>query len=103
MNKIIKKKFVKWLRANKDKQIKCRMRDKKGFCATGGLCDVFDNKVWIYNEEEKLYYYDGWSSLPPPEILKAAEITEAQILHLQDMNDQGKTFDEIADYVESNL
>ena len=99
------KKVVKALRSGEYKQGKDALESKEGYCCLGVMCDVYQketgaklrlNREGIYGsnladqvgvqEWVGLKYMCGDSTYNEP---------------LTDMNDGGKTFSEIADFIES--
>lgn len=106
MNEKIKKQWIEALRSGEYKQGKNYLRNiENNFCCLGVLTDLYCKEK---NEEweliEKTYYFDvskvflsekveGWSGLQ----------NEYSIGTLMTMNDSGKTFKEIADYIEKKL
>lgn len=106
MKKAIKKKWLKALRSGKYKQTEDKLKDKKGFCCLGVLCDIHrkeNKKRWLHNS-----YYDedltlpeeivSWSGLP-----SYNPIIDYRSNTLADLNDEGKTFEEIADVIEKQF
>ncbi len=93
MDKIIKEKWVAALRSGKYTQIRHRLRvaDTNNVCAMGCLIDILDG--WNFREAT-----GAW-----PEYAKAG-LTENIVRVITNKNDEdGKSFREIADYIEKNL
>ncbi len=103
MNKEIANKWCEALRSGKYKQGKASLHDKitNTFCCLGVLCDLgyaipAKNGDQYIDLEENIYG-DIFS------ILKTNEGTYIQgTSSLADLNDSGKTFNEIADIIEQN-
>lgn len=92
--------WVEALRSGKYEQGRDMMRSRGNtFCCLGVLCDVIDDKAWVL--EYNYSWADGEWSIPPPKVTKKAGLNKKIIDTLIDMNDkQGKSFAEIADYLE---
>lgn len=128
MNKEIKEIWVKALRSGKYTQCKGALRkdfsDQKYFCCLGVLCDLHrklvlktSDKVWIKrknaNKEDKTYVRHmhveflpasvaDWAGIP----LNGGPTTRVPLEHGNDLahhNDNGVTFNEIADIIEKEL
>jgi len=113
MKKTVMKRWVKALRSGKYKQSKRKLkRTSKGkdlYCCLGVLCDISKQGEWENNK------YKTSDSLErdvlPPAIMDWAGITEpngnfsADIVidkFLTDYNDDGCTFEQIANIIEKN-
>lgn len=96
----LKSKWVKALRSGNYKQTKGKLKSRNGgFCCIGVICDILGRRwEWkdgdyvgnniIVNEETKDFAGDIWGDVLQP---------------LVQMNDDGKSFSEIADYIEECL
>lgn len=102
MNKQLKTKWLKALRSGKYKQISRSLHTAEGFCCLGVLCDIQGAK-WTLNENSVAdnYVVEGTDSEGMPHTMYAGEINNPHAL--SGMNDAGKSFAEIADYIEANL
>lgn len=96
----LKRKWIKALRSGKYEQGRERLRSPHGFCCLGVLCDIVDPSKW---SERKLqgFSYLGRIATLPPELFSAQDLTASSQLIV--MNDSGKSFAEIADYIEANI
>lgn len=110
MDKEIKKKWVEALRSGKYEQGRMHLRTVKNkFCCLGVLCDIHDNTQWKSFEKTNSahssypYTYSGYTGVLSYDLLKKFKLKNDQHNKLIDMNDDGKTFAEIADYIEENL
>lgn len=98
----LKRKWVKALRSGKFAQTKEKLYDGKGYCCLGVLCRVVRPKDYWYDVHE-------WANVHGDEDFsqerrKELGISEAVQSRLVGMNDNmGKTFSEIADYIEAKL
>lgn len=105
MNQEIKKKWVEALRGEKYQQTKKRLRDESGYCCLGVLCEVLQGKIEGFQWQEGQASYKGESNkLDLPSTLNE-EIGLPGMYEdaLVSMNDSGKTFNKIADWIEENL
>ena len=113
MNKRIKAKWLKALRSGKYKQGKGRLKSTKGkavrYCCLGVLCDILDQKKW--STEPGAAMIDGrfpsfWCkneySLPDA-VKKRLALSASKQETLIGLNDSGKRFSTIANYIEENL
>jgi hypothetical protein len=117
MNPELKQKWIAALRSGQRKQAQGVLRKKDGgFCCLGVLIDVYQPEKWIDpGLEASCYVYDGWGggSLPvelvkeldiSTDLVKELDISTDTVQALICMNDdRGKTFPEIADWIEVNL
>jgi len=95
MNKTIKAKWVAALRSGKYKRAEGVMRkgtasNPEGFCCLGVLCDVVGQKRF---KAQSTFSNPAINHLLPHNVRQ----------RLGYMNDGGKTFKEIANYIEQNL
>jgi hypothetical protein len=89
MDAQLKEKWVEALRSGEHQQCTGFFQSGMKFCALGILCKVAGVPVLIENGSGNWPFVD--EALPVrPEVLAS-------------MNDEGKTFSEIADYIEANL
>lgn len=92
----LKAKWIEALRSGKYQQTQHRLKDDKGFCCLGVLCDVQGADFKAIRAK-----YDTLSlSQSPPEYLGTIGGACSTLVQ---MNDEGKSFAEIADYIEQNL
>lgn len=112
MNQQVKQKWVSALRSGDYQQTKNYLHTDNGFCCLGVLCDLYGkehNVEWDLVEDEDHNYYrfqDGEASLPLSVIEWAGvEDTNPSIpgKSLAELNDNGSTFNEIADLIEEHL
>lgn len=80
------------------------------YCCLGVLCSILDVPYTLFTNGQKQKYiklYEGCSRFPPQNIIKS-EDENTLILRrdwqktLAKMNDEGSTFDEIADFISDN-
>lgn len=110
MKKDIKVKWIDALRSGKYEQGQKNLRslDNK-FCCLGVLCDIIDNKKWETFEKANSakqtypYTYNGYTGILNYKMVTELKIKDSEQVFLTNMNDTGKSFAEIADYIEENL
>ena len=100
MNAELKTKWVEALRSGKYAQARRTLRkpDSNEFCCLGVFCEV-QGMEW--DKDKSGFYVFSQSTMPPPIVSAGLLAPIAQ--QLAQMNDGGKTFAEIADYIEANL
>lgn len=103
MDEQIKKQWVEALRSGKYKQGREYLRTElsKGtynYCCLGVLCDIKDECIW-----NSQYYNYPYMEFPCYTILDWAKLDSNTAQDLADMNDSGASFEEIADWIETNL
>jgi hypothetical protein len=105
MDAQLKAKWVEALRSGEYQQGLRALRKGNSFCCLGVLCDVMgaewdkgeDDLNATLNGEKQDYYL-------APEALAVVGMTDKEQEVLYGMNDnEGKTFPQIADYIEENL
>lgn len=110
LSKAMKTKWLKALRGRKYKQGIHALNDTKEgtHCVLGVFCDlsteVFAKGINRFNQT--IYYCDECpgilTSNTVPPMVKDAPTSQQQI-KITSMNDNGKTFKELADYIEKNF
>jgi len=108
IDKKIKAAWVGALRSGKYAQGKKYLRNGDKFCCLGVLCDIGEKKDWrkigftTYWQYAPTDYSEGIHYLPIEirNIVKLSDVEEKQLAH---MNDKGKTFKEIARWIQRNL
>ncbi len=105
------------------------LEDTVGHCCLGVACDILDKDIWdkellsyetsprkwvqqktsIYNHQTREYKYDHHSiavremSMPPKEVWEKIGLSAGAASKLAGLNDGGKSFREIANWIEQNL
>ena len=109
MNPAIKAEWVKALRSGNYAQGKGNLRtfDDK-YCCLGVLCDIGQRKAWTRRDDSYMYHYEhggntSYTALPGSGINTVIGISASSESALMIMNDNGDSFEEIADYIEKNL
>ncbi len=108
-----KAKWVKALRSGRYKQAHKALRrpilldtgeSKIGYCCLGVACDLIDPSIWepSKNPEGTNDSFD-WGGVPSFSTRAFPFVTPPVSAQLAQMNDEGKTFSEIADWIEANL
>lgn len=105
------KDWIAALRSGKYNQIRNNLHTDQGFCCLGVLCDLKDSSLWKRNIENTFSYVVSYESkVLPFEVRQWAGLSDGvgfelcpkgQSLAL--LNDDGKTFLEIADIIENKL
>ncbi len=104
MNQDIKDKWIAALRSGKYQQGKYNLRKESSFCCLGVLCDISGKMEWKTDTTgSTIFSYDKQKASLPESILGWADLRSYQQEPLVDRNDGGKSFSEIADYIEENL
>lgn len=110
MKKDIKDKWVAALRSGKYEQGKFALRNHDNkFCCLGVLCDIIDNNKWKTFEKPNSakgnypYTYNGYTGVLNSIIMEEIKMKDEDQEKLAIMNDDGKSFAEIADWIEENL
>lgn len=114
MKKEIADKWVQALKSNKYSQTKGTLKDSYGYCCLGVLCEISKISDWklIDNHHISKYKYNDSSmiGLLPEEVRKWADIKTTDGTFIQNnkqlilttLNDDGVSFNEIADIIEKN-
>jgi hypothetical protein len=97
MDAILKTKWVEALRNGKYNQTTHSLKDSLGFCCLGVLCDIQGADFDAIREEF------GGLSLSSNPVKYLGGLPMGFSVKVASMNDVGKTFPEIADYIEANL
>ncbi len=118
MNPEVKQKWIAALRSNKYPQGKTALKSNGEFCCLGVLCDLHAQETgaeWEHEilEEEghkEMGYYLGSRDYCPPKVVKWAGLQDSDPKikskvdpRLSFLNDNGATFEEIADLIEAEL
>ena len=110
MNPIVKQKWVDALRSGEYKQGSTILRSLNNeFCCLGVLCDIYQKEHGDLSIDSREYYYryNGHNSLLPQKVGLWANIDEVGRYKLNNTlvadNDNGKTFEEIADIIEEHF
>ena len=111
MKEEIKNKWVAALRSGDYEQTKHTLKDKKGFCCLGVLCDLYSPNQWeSFSDENNCYNYrfsavDIIGELLPSGIMewsgmKSDDGKRGGYQRLSSINDKGVPFENIADIIE---
>ena len=120
MNTQIKQQWVTALRSGEYTQARWNLQTEQGFCCLGVLCDLYAKETgteWEVSTTEDdepftYYYFDDHSNHLPEYVMKWADLestspsvkfAEGQLKELAILNDQGSTFEEIAQLIEENF
>lgn len=103
MNPEIKAKWLEALRSHQYQQARKYLRtDETHFCCLGVLCDLTAPRRWRPISDGE-FCHGSAHAFPDNDILAEADLSELDAEKLANMNDRGKSFAEIADYIEANL
>lgn len=102
MDANLKAKWIEALRGNKYKQIAGTLREGDQFCCLGVLCDVMGAR-WSSLGDAYVDGDDLQSFLLSDRLRQRIGLSDAAQSVLYGMNDSGRPFPEIADYIEANL
>lgn len=114
MDAEVKRAWVAALRSGQYKQGQgalCKINGKeRRFCCLGVLCDLGKSKSWVPSplaeDGQMLAFHQdgrGWVASLPSRIAKQINLNGDEHAILVQMNDSGKSFKEIADWIEENL
>lgn len=123
MNPEVKEKWIEALRSGRYTQADGRLRTRLGYCCLGVLCDLYNHNGWVDGGEDKtdtlsrfkFQDADGnlsssylpaevqdWSGVSMRGDLPTSESDELRTT-LATMNDNGRSFEEIAQVIEELL
>jgi hypothetical protein len=108
MKKIWKDKWVKALRSGEYEQGKdylCKEgKSHDSFCCLGVLCDIVWPGKWEYEDGVGVFkHQERYNQLPPCSVLDKVGLLMKTAETLAEMNDTGKKFSAIANYIEKHL
>jgi hypothetical protein len=104
MDPIIKGEWLVALRSGDYPQGRCQLRSKHNkFCCLGVLCEISGKTTWQPNPDSEGYIYLGSAGVLPKAVAEAAKIEPEVQSMLIAKNDAGRSFAEIADWIEKNL
>jgi hypothetical protein len=109
LNPDIKKRWLEVLRSNEYKQGRKALRlEDNSYCCLGVLQDMLEPDCWSdYILEQGTYNCyqtkDGYYTDLSYYLLEMTNLTIHNMTILQYMNDTGKSFEEIAQWIEENL
>jgi hypothetical protein len=107
MNPELKNSWLEALRSGNYKQSRLILRGRDGYCCLGVLCDLHPDVDWIRNTSGCAFYPfgvdEGYLGYLPDKASSWSGLTDEQQNILMIMNDDSKSFEEIADYIEKNL
>lgn len=100
------KTWVEALRSGKYKQGRNQLRHGNSFCCLGVFCDIVNPEGWVEDENVSGYFFWKYkkgknNSYIPCNLMKELGILDKNTGMLANMNDAGKTFEEIADKIEN--
>lgn len=104
----IAKEWTTALRSGDYQQGRLALHDRNRFCCLGVLCDIYRKATgrgqWLPSIDElgDCYVVNGCenSTVPPAEVREWVGVTDCQINYLINLNDDGTSFAQIADFIE---
>lgn len=109
MDPKLKKTWLKALRSGEYKQGQGVLCKKGGFCCLGVAYDVLEDGDWeLVDAEEGRWKIPsklntGAQFLPRPDMYSDWGLDHDDVQRVAKMNDEGKSFEEIADWIEAEL
>lgn len=98
MTKELKQQWIEALRSGEYKQIKNILKDEIGYCCLGVLCDIIPD--WTISEDgDSVVELGRYNTYDKIEKILGVDSTTLTTMN----DDDGKTFAEIADYIEQNI
>jgi hypothetical protein len=102
----VMRKFIKMLRSGENEQEKGALRLGSGYCATGLLCELYRRETgtgkWT-KSYSGLYQFNGHIGFAPQTVSTWAGFDQRLMGMIVWRNDQGKSFVEIANWLERKL
>lgn len=104
MDPEIKAKWIAALRSGRYPQTRAALRTDVGYCCLGVLCDLLRPKGWrIPIAGQPLYMHSGNYSSLGGDLAEESDLSSERLEWLIHMNDTGKSFAAIADYIDRNF
>ena len=112
MNPQVKEKWLSSLRSGDYQQTQRYLRKEDGFCCLGVLCDLYgkeNNVEWNLANNGHNYEFQDHPACPPLSVVEWAGFGSSnpyicsRSLTLGELNDNGSTFNEIADIIQEHL
>ena len=95
-----RKLWIKALLSGEYDQTFGSLHTKEGYCCLGVLCDVVEPKVkWKWRHLPHCFYFQDEDCYPPKDLLKKVGLSKKSMGVLANMNDDGKSFKEIAAHI----
>lgn len=100
-----KKQWLEALRSGKYRQGRMVLRNKHDFyCCLGVLCDIIDPEGWKpISVNGGVYSFDGDHKYLREFVMEETGLDVKEEHNLINMNDQGYSFEQIANYIEKKL
>ena len=95
-------KWIAALRSGEYKQCRSYLFDGEGYCCLGVAAEIAGHDLELGPKDYTLLYDDVFEKVPD-EIKDTGLVKNKFAAELTKMNDNGKTFDEIADWIEKNV
>jgi hypothetical protein len=104
MNPQVKEKWIEALRSGEYKQTTRYLRTKDGYCCLGVLMDLYlkeTGKEWVPTHDKYVYLTSNMNCSPISDWADVEEFAEDVLIHMNDT--EGRSFNEIADYIQDML
>jgi hypothetical protein len=99
----LKQKWIEALRSGKYQQAAGQLRNARNeFCGLGVLCDLVAPAEW-QPFVSGVYQMRGWGRYMPPSVGEQTGLPDSLTVEPMWMNDRGRSFVEIADWIEANI
>ena len=97
----LKSKWIEALRGGQYQQGRWTLRPQDHtYCCLGVLCDLINPAGWRHDEFDKHAHEVSFAGDGP---IASIGLERRDVRAVVEMNDTGKSFDEIADYIEANV
>ena len=104
INPEMKQKWIEALRSGVYQQGRGKLRwENNSYCCLGVLCDIVDPSGWSSEAEDQRYTHHDREGFPPYEVTDKVGLLCHEIHNLALMNDDGVSFEEIANHIEELL
>lgn len=101
MNEDVKAEWVVALSNGSYDQGRRVLRSGDSFCCLGVLCDLYDPTLWDGTAGH--YTYLTSEAMLPMSVMEWADLDNLDMDTLMTMNDEGNSFDTIANWIDANL
>jgi hypothetical protein len=105
-------KWIAALESGEYQQGRAALNRGGAFCCLGVACDLFKDELGlITREKDSLTFYDEFSGYPPGQVAEHLGLynrygraaKDTGLNSLSELNDQGKTFEEIVEAIKTGL
>jgi len=96
-------KWLEVLESGKYQQTQKVLRDEKGYCCFGVLCDLVDSNKWQKATDEDKFYWEIDDAMPPVWVLELVNLDKYTARKYSGMNDDGESFEAIASEIKKDI